>query len=697
MTGQNVITVFQNLRMPIGSLKSIDWPSFFAEIERDVRTEFKGDDHHPGWSPTAFDGNRRKLHCVQHVHAIVLDFDKATDTVAAISARWADYQHCVHTTRKNASHDAHRARLILPTTRPMTPTEHARILDAISKREPNIDPQTKDASRFWFAPGSNFPEFAACIVHLSGRAIDPDVDFKSALVESAVQKIKTAPKGSRNAVFNTETFKVSKAGAATGAAVTRLQAAAIDAGLDPEEVRRTTRSAALAGTATVTDIATGKPVEVATDGPDFTRGDHVEVATNIYEDAQKYEPLGHDGLGFYTYKNGVWHAYDRDELLRKIMRYAGSTVGGKISALKLSAGAVEGIAQLVATLAKKPFDTASAGVTFTNTRLEVSSDGLGIVETYADADDLERHALGYAYSPDAKAPRFLQMLRDIFGDELNPRAMILQEFAGAAMFNCATKYQKAIILLGAGGNGKSQLLEAVSCLFARRSIASLPVAKWGRDFTLASLIGKRVNLVNEMPQHESLDPDVFKNIVTGEPLEIDVKYAQPQHVRLRAGHLFSANKLPETSDHSDGFFRRFMLIELTRKFENDPSRVLDLGQWIAAHEAQGVAAWAVEGMRRLASQNHYTGHPEGDTLVQEWRDGANSVKMYIKECLVHLKGDYNYKARDLYMDFARWAFEGGYAKLSERTFAQRMKAEGIDKVCHSGAMKYPVRKKGPNA
>jgi len=386
MTGQNVITVFQNLRMPIGSLKAIDWPSFFAEIERDVRTEFKGDDHHPGWSPAAFDGNRRKLDCVQHVHAMVLDFDQATDTVEAISKRWADYQHCVHTTRKNSSHDAHRARLILPTTRPLTPTEHARIWDAISKREPHIDPATKDASRFWFAPGSNFPEFAACIVHLSGRAIDPDVDFKSALVEAAVRKIKTAPKGTRNAVFNAETFKVSKAGAATGAAVAHLQEAATAAGLDPEETRRTTRSATVAA---VADIRTGEPIVM--DRPEYRHGDHVEVATAIYEDFQSSTPIGHDGMGFYTYKSGVWHAYDRDDLIRKIMKHSGAPVGVKGSALKLSAGAVEGIAQLVATLAKKPFDTASAGVTFTNTRLEVSADGLGIVETYADADDLERH------------------------------------------------------------------------------------------------------------------------------------------------------------------------------------------------------------------------------------------------------------------------------------------------------------------
>ena len=53
------------------------------------------------------------------------------------------------------------------------------------------------------------------------------------------------------------------------------------------------------------------------------------------------------------------------------------------------------------------------------------------------------------------------------------------------------------------------------------------------------------------------DPDLFKKLASGEPIEARKLYKDPFIMRDYARLAFNANTLPRETEHTTGFFRRF--------------------------------------------------------------------------------------------------------------------------------------------
>jgi putative DNA primase/helicase len=562
----------------------------------------------------------------------------------------------------------------------MTAAEFDRIWACVQAVEPTIDVATRDASRFWYWPGSQHPQYARCVIALGGRRIDPDADFVSQPLARAVAAIQAAPPGQRNHTLNSQAFAVARQLHATPAALEILATAARAAGLDEREISRTIQSAT---------TAVQRP-QSTDDAHVFDRGDHVEIADRIQA---IMPPLAHDGLQFYAYDAGVWRALHVSQIAMTVQSLAGALVrsqSGAVRKLNMTSGMIDGVQKILAGRAYRDFSAAPAGVTFRNTRLAIH-DG-AVYQCQPTQDDLERHCVDFDYNPEADCPRFDRMITDIFGSMDDTRAMILQEFAGASLFVQATRYQRAVILLGSGGNGKSQLITAIGAAFPLSSVAALPAESWGNDFMLAGLVGKRINLVNEMPARESVASERFKNVITGERLQINVKYKDPVSSALIAGHLFAANSLPQTSDLSAGYFRRLIVISMDRRFDTAQEVDFDIGRHIAENERAGVAAWAVRGMQRLLAAGAYTHDDRSADVISDWETGSDSVRaFYVSE--LEPSTTTRMGARELYRDYSQWAREGGFQPVNERNFSQRMARCGVQKSTISGRMQYLVQRK----
>ena len=58
----------------------------------------------------------------------------------------------------------------------------------------------------------------------------------------------------------------------------------------------------------------------------------------------------------------------------------------------------------------------------------------------------------------------------------------------------------------------------------------------------------------------SLDIDVFKKIASREPLECRKLYENPITITNYSRQIFATNVLPKTTEATEGFFRRFLII-----------------------------------------------------------------------------------------------------------------------------------------
>jgi P4 family phage/plasmid primase-like protien len=432
------------------------------------------------------------------------------------------------------------------------------------------------------------------------------------------------------------------------------------------------------------------------------RGDEAELAALLIEQRSKNGPVVYDGGTYREYSDasGVFGEVPDAELSCCVQGYAGAPVGDK-KVLKMSAGTVRGTIRLACDLAAKPgfFDGAPRGVTFANGFVAVDNGRIRLVQH--SPDNLARYRLEIPYEPTARhaeLDRFWdQVFADATEDERAARVMLIQEFVGASLIGAATSYQRCLIFEGPGGNGKSQAEDIIRSVFPARTVCSLPPQQWGERFQISKLVGCLANIVDEIPEKEIVSGDLFKSVITGEPIHTERKHRDPFEHRPIAGHIFSANMLPSTVDLSHGFFRRFLIVKFTRDMENAPGSRKDIGKAIAAANLPGIAAWAIEGAARLQRNGTYTVPASSMEAVAEWKRSSDSVALFIDEKTEPADGarpiaDGNgTRAAPLYASYREWCTNNGYRPVSSKNFAGRMDNLKRSKVRQSEGFYYPVR------
>ena len=169
-----IVTRWPSLTDPAGRAWEGEWEDLFDRFT--VATNFRGDHDHPGWSAAVFDPPHRSLENVRAITAVVLDYDQG-EPIESAAALWGEFFGLLHTTRKHTP-SSPRFRVILPLTRPVSAFEYGEIWRRVSHRAGGkTDQATKDASRFWFTPGTNGVEYVTR--RLTGVPMDPDEVLRS--------------------------------------------------------------------------------------------------------------------------------------------------------------------------------------------------------------------------------------------------------------------------------------------------------------------------------------------------------------------------------------------------------------------------------------------------------------------------------------------------------------------------------------
>ena len=116
------------------------------------------------------------------------------------------------------------------------------------------------------------------------------------------------------------------------------------------------------------------------------------------------------------------------------------------------------------------------------------------------------------------------------------------------------------------------------------AVASVPPGKFGDEKYAYRLIGRVLNAADELPDR-AVRSDVFKRMITGEPVPARDVYRSAVDFVPVALHVFSTNVLPSFSGGVDGgTVRRLLPIEFSSRcagFERDP----DLPERILSEEA----------------------------------------------------------------------------------------------------------------
>ena len=289
-------------------------------------------------------------------------------------------------------------------------------------------------------------------------------------------------------------------------------------------------------------------------------------------------------------------------------------------------------------------------------------------------------SMGIAFPAHSDAPVWEQTLRETLSAD---DAQTLEEYLGICLLGRATEFQRALFMTGHGSNGKSTIVDAATRCFPDESICHVSphhLASQRAEYHLMEIRGRLINVVSEVSDRELRDASSYKSLVSGDPTSGRPPFGQVCRFRPVAGHVFVCNRLPSTSDSSDGFWRRAIVINFERQFTGqsvDPTRPMRL-----AAERSGITARLIAAGLNAIERGTIAISTTATESAREWRIASTPVLAFLIEIAPDMFGRIAFG--DLYKKYKNWAEENGRGVMNSNNFAQELAAQRLTKIRSNG-------------
>ena len=208
----------------------------------------------------------------------------------------------------------------------------------------------------------------------------------------------------------------------------------------------------------------------------------------------------------------------------------------------------------------------------------------------------------HLYNPFATCPRIEQFLLETF-EGSREMVQFVYELLGYSIL--PTQFlRKAVLLLGPSGTGKSTVLYLLEKLVGQGASSFVSLHQLSDDrFAAADLFGKLVNIGGDLDSTVIKNTGQFKSLTGGDLIRADKKYAKPVSFRSSATMWFAANEAPPSSDHSDAYRGRWVVLPMT--FQPKKLDFMLKGKLSTSAEMEGLFRHAVEGAAQLLARGDF--------------------------------------------------------------------------------------------
>jgi putative DNA primase/helicase len=286
------------------------------------------------------------------------------------------------------------------------------------------------------------------------------------------------------------------------------------------------------------------------------------------------------------------------------------------------------------------------------------------------AEDFITYILHFKFDKDAKAPLFQKFLDEVLPDK--DKQKVLAEYLGSIFIKPSVlKLEKILILFGTGANGKSVFFLVLNELFGKENTSnfSLESLTDTSGYTRAKIGNKLVNYSSEISG--KLESSYLKQIASGEPIQARLPFGEPFILENYAKMIFNCNKLPTDVEHTDGFFRRFMIINFDVTIPED-KQDKELHTKIINTELAGVFNWILEGLDRVLLQRNFSTCEDVDNARKEYENQSDSVKLYLDEKGYRTSATETILISEIYPLYRTFCLEDGYRPVGKKEFIQRL-------------------------
>ena len=248
---------------------------------------------------------------------------------------------------------------------------------------------------------------------------------------------------------------------------------------------------------------------------------------------------------------------------------------------------------------------------------------------------------------------------------------VIEEMFGHVLMTKGFPHKSFFFWGEAGNNGKSTLIKMLQ-EFALGLHTNVPLDKFEDDTSVFSLIGKLLNVADDIDASYLDKSSNFKTIASGDPVMVRPIYSTAITFFNKATLVFTCNELPVFKDKSGGIKRRLQVIPCdARVVERD----VEIDEKLSTDNAKSyLLNLALAGVERIIKNGDISKSGTIDNVTKQYFVQSDSVIGFLEDYEID-----NKVTSAAYRVYAAYCEEHGLNAVGNTEFGRRVKNNGYDK------------------
>lgn len=352
------------------------------------------------------------------------------------------------------------------------------------------------------------------------------------------------------------------------------------------------------------------------------------LGDELNEDYEFKYVVKEDADKLYIYRDGIWEPYGESKIKDEVRkRLKGSNDWSPRKTQKVI-DYIKDSNQVKKENFKPPRDK----IPFSNGVYDLSESEFG--------DFKPKYNFTYKYDAEYKPElenndvhEFLETIQDNEEDIKK-----LKEITGLVMLP-DLPIDTAPILFGKGANGKNQYVKINRRILGDEQWHELSSTDLSNDkHATAELEGKQMVFYDEF--EDVGDPGKIKHLIGSENMRVRPMRQEGYTIVNTAFPIFAANTLPKTNDQTNGFFRRWEIIEFPYQFTKEDDHHKDLipereleERYMNEEAINAYATEAVQHLENVLDTSKLTNEQSTAEVRQRWNERSNPIYSFINKFL----------------------------------------------------------------
>lgn len=281
---------------------------------------------------------------------------------------------------------------------------------------------------------------------------------------------------------------------------------------------------------------------------------------------------------------------------------------------------------------------------------------------------LKKHPIKYSKEKLLGENPIDKFLREI--TESQEDVLQLKEIIGYCYYR-GMPFQTAFLLIGKGANGKSVYLNLLRAMLGKETVSNESLQSLTENrFASANLYQKNANIFGDLPAKAFKDVGMLKLLTGGDVVTAEQKFRNHFSFVNYAKIIASCNEVPETPDTTEGFFRRWIIINFPKSFEKNANPNL-LEELVQEEYLSDFFNSCIEAFRDALTDNSFIRKESTQEKKERYMNYSNSPMAF---CEVHLEyePEEQISTDNIYKEYKIFCKEKKLILKDERVFFQKL-------------------------